>query len=113
MNATKTVTNGNIDVAALKSYMKGRSNNNNDWTPVFEKAIDECVAEAKNGPPMSPSPPVFGAAGTADNCDPKFGHIMMCSYLKAFRNCPASIYKASPECDELKKFAEKCPIPKH
>lgn len=112
-NATKALTNGDIDVAALKSYMKGRYSVNNDWAPIIDKAIEECAAEVKNGPPMpSPPPPQFGAAPTKE-CDPKFGHMLMCCHQKTFRNCPATVYKASPECDDLKKFAEKCPIPKH
>lgn len=87
-------------MAAMKAFIKGRVSG--DWTAVLEKAVEVCVAEAKqeSGPPMP-----------ADSCDHKYGHILMCSQHKAFSNCPASAYKASAECDELKKFSQKCPLP--
>lgn len=105
-NSTKAVTNGNIDVAALKSFMKGRYNGANEWAPIMEKAVDECVAEAaqKSGS-MGPAPQ------GPENCDPKYGFILQCVGQKSFNNCPGAIYKASPECDELKKYSQKCPLP--
>lgn len=102
-NATNTVTNGEINVAALKSYIKGRGSG--EWGAVLEKAVEDCVAEAAAKPmPMAPPSP------TGENCNPKFGFIAMCMQQKAFRNCPASIYKASAECDKLKEFSETCPV---
>lgn len=109
-NVTKAVTNGNIDAAALKSFVKGRLNGANDWQSVLDKAIDECLSESaqKMSSPMpagGPTPPPGG-----EQCDPKYGFVMMCVQHKAFYNCPAAIYKASPECDELKKMAQNCPL---
>lgn len=100
-NSTKTVTNGNIDVAAMKTYIKSHLNGANEWQPVMEKAFDECLAEStqKTQPPQDTS---------GEQCDHKFGFIAMCVHLKAFNNCPASVYKASPECDELKKASQSC-----
>lgn len=102
-NSTKTVTNGNIDAAAMKTYIKSHLNGATEWQPVLEKALDECMAEStqKKQPPQDTS-------GEGEHCDPKFGFIAMCVHLKAFNNCPASVYKPSPECDELKKASQSC-----
>lgn len=105
LEATKAVVNGNLDVAVLKTYIKGRVSG--DWTSVLEKAVDECVAEnagQKNDHPPMPK-------GGESACDHNFGHILGCIAQKSFQNCPASVYKASSECDELKKFTQKCPMP--
>lgn len=99
-NSTKAAVNGNVDMTVLKSYMKARLTG--EWQGLIDKVLDECMAESSK----MPTPPAMPAGG--QQCNPMLGFMTMCSHKKAFQYCPASAYKQSAECDEMKKFAEKC-----
>lgn len=100
-NSTKAIVNGNLDLAALKNFVKERLSSAKEWHPIIEKALDECAKDPSHTK-MAEVP--------KGQCNPKYDFIKMCVMVKAFNECPASIYKASPECDEVKKYVAACPI---
>lgn len=71
--------------------MRSRDNGVNEWDAIFDKNIDECMAESTNMPAAPP------AVDPADNCNPKFGFVSMCIMKKNFAVSPnsGSIYRFS------------------
>ncbi|GAB0092156.1 hypothetical protein DMENIID0001_071290 [Sergentomyia squamirostris] len=110
-NATGLMNEGQVNTELLVAGFKMAADGKAEWDPVIEKTIGDCsgMVQALGGefdkaaalPPLDPADPI---------CDARPGFMFFCSVKSLFLSCPAKYYKASPQCDSLKKYAETCPI---
>uniref|UniRef100_A0A1B0CN54 Putative plus-c odorant-binding protein 1 n=1 Tax=Lutzomyia longipalpis TaxID=7200 RepID=A0A1B0CN54_LUTLO len=110
-NATGLITGTDVNVEMLVGGFKMAAEGKPEWDAVCEKGVTTCASmvkslapafdEAAKLPPLDPADPICSAGP---------GFMLFCTIKTLFMDCPAKYYKASPECDALKQYAETCPL---
>ncbi|XP_059615552.1 general odorant-binding protein 66-like [Phlebotomus argentipes] len=110
-NTTGVISGVEVNVELLVAGFKMAADGMPEWDPVIEAGIPECAAMVKSLegefekaaklPPLDPADPI---------CHAGPGFMFFCTVKTLFQSCPAKYYKASPQCDALKKYADTCPL---
>lgn len=83
---------------------------NSDLQTVASEAFTNCSAkmdEMKNKMKNRPPPP------GAPKCPMQAGFLLGCVYKNVFKNCPASLWSGTQECNDMREHFENCKPPHH
>lgn len=108
-------TDGQIDMAALMKVAHEHNNGIEEWNAVTDHSITACVTQMNAMPAAATVPDHHHHHHDRQHdqgCSAKFNSLMECIFMHSFVGCPAKVYKQSNDCDDLRKYAETCPIHK-
>ncbi|XP_055706769.1 general odorant-binding protein 66-like [Phlebotomus papatasi] len=110
-NATGMVNGVDVNVDLLVAGFKMAADGKPEWVPIIESSIPECAGmvkamapeleKASKLPPLDPADPI---------CSGGPGFMLFCAVKTLFQSCPAKYFKSTPECNELKTYANTCPL---
>nr|QKN21096.1 odorant-binding protein [Bactrocera correcta] len=106
--------NGEPDVDKFSALLDTAVQDNEEMAAVMEESFETCVGmlselKAKMAEKASKHPEFAGRMG---NCSPVSGMLMMCVNMETFKNCPASAWNDSTECNAARNFFKQCKFPK-
>ncbi|ALC41493.1 Obp49a [Drosophila busckii] len=102
------IVNDEFNPEKLTSYVEVVFKDNKELQVLTSQAFANCSARAEEfkemrGPMARPSPPPGELS-----CSHRPAFLMGCAYRNMFKNCPASIWTDTQECNEAREHFRKC-----
>ncbi|KAL5286323.1 Obp47b family protein [Megaselia abdita] len=95
----------------IRLHLRGKFSNDTDYTDAMIASFERCGPAAAHKMEELRKMP-FGETMLARNkCTPYAGLVLGCTYMEYFKNCPASKWTSSRECNMAKEYVKKCANP--
>ncbi|XP_055701855.1 general odorant-binding protein 66-like [Phlebotomus papatasi] len=103
---------GGINMMDISNYFMDIVKDETTWNETMIDALEFCVKDARSKLPgfmaIANMPPTQSGQ---KYCNPMPGYLTGCIHSYLFQKCPDILWRDSNECNDLREYQEKCPLP--